>query len=555
MMRASLSVLGCVSLLACGRTPAGPFGNSSRTGTDDGTGPSDTRADQTGPGRTETSFVGSSSTGEPNCIDAPELCVVDVTLRRAVDILFVVDNSGSMGGEQGTLARSFASFINVLETQEVGANYRIGVTTSAGDGGLRATSCRSRLQEFIFSWQFGDIDERQRGCLNECGLETIGLAQPWVEKSNGTTNLPPGVDMAAALQCIGPQGINGPGFEAPLEAMRNAVLDEGAGFLRPDALLAVIFVTDEADCSAPPENIDWIQTQGQVFWTDPERSTSGVCWAAGVECLGGPGVYDDCIPVDLARSGLPTSEPDEAVLYPVDRYVDVLTELAEQKQLEGGQGEVFVAVLGGVPLDYPQTGEALYADSIFSEFNTEYGIGPGCGGGAESINDPPGIPPVRLREFAEAFASEQRNLFSICSDDYGVALTDIADSIGAITERACVNGCVVDVNPALAGLQPSCEVVERFADGQPELAVPPCIVGQGAWEFPSADVNACHRPLTDPSGATTTPFDDMSPQCVTVGSNLEFVVERREDAPVAAGTSVQVTCNLEAPLGTACEDV
>ncbi|MBV1861358.1 MAG: VWA domain-containing protein, partial [Nannocystaceae bacterium] len=70
------------------------------------------------------------STGEEEVCD-PELenCTSVVTLQRAADILFVIDNSGSMGEEQAILANNFGSFIEVLEADGVEANYRVGVTT------------------------------------------------------------------------------------------------------------------------------------------------------------------------------------------------------------------------------------------------------------------------------------------------------------------------------------------------------------------------------------------------------------------------------------------
>ena len=55
---------------------------------------------------------------------------IELSVNKDVDILFVIDNSGSMGEEQGTLAANFASFIEVLERPEVKANYRIGITTT-----------------------------------------------------------------------------------------------------------------------------------------------------------------------------------------------------------------------------------------------------------------------------------------------------------------------------------------------------------------------------------------------------------------------------------------
>lgn len=536
-------------LVACGRTPVW-IPASDTAGEDAG------ETDPQGPGATSTTGSG-SSTGEYPCDPVSGLCPIELTLQRAADILFVVDNSGSMGGEQGTLAQSFRSFIEVLEAQQVGANYRIGITTSDGSGLLRATSCRSRIHEFLFEWQFGSIDERQRGCLDHCAYETLAIAQPWVEKSAGATNLPNGVDMASALQCIGPQGINGPGFERPLESMLAAIEDPGSTFLRDEALFAVIFLTDEADCSTTDENELWLQTQGTVFWTTPDRSTSAVCWNAGVTCLGGPSPYDTCFAQDKDFAGLPTAYAHEAVLLPVQRYVEALAALAQHKQTRGSQGQVLLALIAGVPIDYPQAQQIPYADSIFDDFNLEYGIGPGCDIGSETIHDPPGIPPVRLREVARSFATEENNIFSICDDDYGIALEQIAAAIGEMSERACVTGCVADIKEKTAGLQPSCTLTERFAPetGLPDRPVPPCVMFGETWDFPGDDVHACYRALVDDGGDTPTPIDDMSAQCVTLGFNLELVVERRADVPVPAGTAVDVHCDLLAPPGVLCQNV
>ena len=55
---------------------------------------------------------------------------LQLTVNKDVDILFVIDNSGSMGEEQAILANNFASFIEVLEAEDVEANYRIGITTT-----------------------------------------------------------------------------------------------------------------------------------------------------------------------------------------------------------------------------------------------------------------------------------------------------------------------------------------------------------------------------------------------------------------------------------------
>lgn len=533
-----------------------------------------------GCGRTPTTFSragsgGESSTGEDVEDCDPELanCTSVVTLQRAADILFVIDNSGSMGEEQGTLASNFPQFISVLEGEQVGASYRIGIATS-DEVGLRATSCRGRLEEFLWSGVLGpndtplDVDERAAGCTDACAFEAINLLPtidangnevrgPWIERSGGDTNLPDGVSVSQALQCFGPQGVNGFGFEAPLESMRRVVENNVDGFVRDDALLAIIFVTDEVDCSMPLQNVDTLFTaQGEPFWADLESSpTSSACWHAGVACEGGPGVYDDCVPAAKGWDGDVTNDPNASVLYPVDRYIDALRAVANDKEVRGGNGTVLVAVIAGVPETYPEGGELIYQDSADPVFNSEYGIGPGCGFGTETLGELPGIPPVRLKAFAEAFAGERRNMFSICSQDYAVALEQIAEEIAQLGARSCVPGCATDTSANVSGLQPQCTVVEqRGVDAGGDVPVAPCEVTNDGWTFP-AGADICHRALTDPDGSTPWPHDDLTAQCVGRGSNLEFVIERREGVPVPPGIGVEVECVLEGPVGVRCDQL
>lgn len=507
------------------------------------------------------------------CRDEKGLCISSSALQRAVDILFVIDNSGSMGDEQGLLARNFPAFVDVLEAQPFGASYRIGITTTDAFGVLRVTSCRERIDEFIYSDQSDPfnpiyIDEQYDGCLTSCDYDVITtiptttpsdaleVPRPWIEKEGDQTNLADGLDIVEALGCAGPQGLQGSGFEAPLEAMRS-VLDqdsaEASGFLRDEALLAVVFVTDETDCSMPYEHQSIITSdQGKPLWSDPDEDpTSAVCWNAGTECEGGPGVYENCWAVDKNFDAELTT-PEGAVLFPVSDYVDTLRDVAQGKAARGGTGQVLVAVIGGVPLDYPETGEMLFQDSDDPAFNLEYGIGPGCGRGTELVYAPPGIPPVRLREFAEQFTTEGRNLYSICSPDYTPALEQMVDALETLSVRTCVPGCVADADPDEDGLQASCRVIET--DGNGEENVARCIGLGDEWTFPSTSPELCYRSLTDKIGATSRTYDDMSTQCVTQGGNLEIVIERPEGVADKPGRVVRVECPLDRPIGEACDD-
>ena len=55
---------------------------------------------------------------------------VSIAISKDVDIVFVIDDSGSMAEEQALLSANFASFIGVLEAEDVKANYRLAITTT-----------------------------------------------------------------------------------------------------------------------------------------------------------------------------------------------------------------------------------------------------------------------------------------------------------------------------------------------------------------------------------------------------------------------------------------
>ena len=275
----------------------------------------------------------------------------------AVDILFVIDDSGSMGTAQEGLALAAADFAGALEG--LGADYRIGVTTTdvgnvwcegAGIGGpengeLIRSSCRIRLNDFYFA---GDDVDASDACTNYCPQGADFRLQPrWID-SAGDGNLPAGLDLASTLQCLLPQGVIGCGFEGHLRAAYETVArsadasDNAFGFIREDAHLMIVIVSDEADCSADPAWDTIFREYGnQVFWSLPDEQqspTSAVCWNAGVACSPeGAGTYDACVPQDKDFMGNPTDDPSAAVLYSLSHYQALLDELAASKVGTGGK--------------------------------------------------------------------------------------------------------------------------------------------------------------------------------------------------------------------------
>jgi hypothetical protein len=503
---------------------------------------------------------------------------VALVVNRNVDVLFVVDNSGSMGEEQATLAANFERFIGVLERDDVRADYRIGITTtdnglcsgSTPEGGkLVLSSCRSRTQDFIFD---GDeyVDATDEACLSICPEEWANIEmqptqidddgpaapRPWIESIGGVTNLPEGLTTTQAFQCLGPQGVNGCGFEEHLEATRRALVrattdtEDSYGFMRDDAILAVVYVTDEEDCSINGEHASVLSPAGdRRFWSDPEagNATSAVCWNAGVECTGS-GDDRECHSVNLGIDGEPVDDAaaeEDAVVRPLSRYTNFLQALEESKQRFTPDREVLVAVIGGVGND----GEPVYSEAVSDpEFQGDFGVSPGCLSAAGRA-----VPPVRLAEFASEFeVNDQQNMFSVCNDDYANALQQIADRIAVQVRPPCMTRCVADGDPTTEVLEPSCTLEQEIPsrDGGVEKSNVPACTPDGS--IPTDDADVCYIAKVDgaldatgePVELTDDTSDDLSSVCAEEGWNLEFELVRRDGTRAPGGTSVRATCQL-----------
>ena len=98
--------------------------------------------------------------------------------------------------------------------------------------------------------------------------------------------------------------------------------------------------------------------------------------------------------------------------------------------------------------------------------------------------DSTAVPPVREREFAEAFIDEdaaERNLYSICQENYSGALQSIADKIRDQIKPACMPNCVRDTVPETdTVLEPNCQLYEEDIDSV-RTPIAKCIVDNGAW--------------------------------------------------------------------------
>jgi hypothetical protein len=158
-----------------------------------------------------------------------------------IDILFVVDNSGSMEDEQVALAAAFPQFATVIEnyTNQTGQHidYHIAITTTD----ITYSQDVPIFGPQVTPWNDGKF------VTGNCAGSGWPAGRLFLQKGDP--------NVSTAFSCATKVGTMGSGLEMPLEAAKEALIDRvptpNANFLRDDALLAIVMLTDENDCSTP----------------------------------------------------------------------------------------------------------------------------------------------------------------------------------------------------------------------------------------------------------------------------------------------------------------
>ncbi|MCA9669007.1 MAG: VWA domain-containing protein [Myxococcales bacterium] len=433
-------------------------------------------------------------------------------LDKDVDILFIVDSSGSMDDEQAALAKNFPQLIEALRVPELGnrlPNVHIGVITpdlGVPGGGLDRCS------------QNGDGARLRRPTT--CGASLPTDAYITYDPDSNQTNIPGSGDpiqrVKDAFSCMAKVGTSGCGFEQQLEAARRALdpeLNINPGFLRPGARLVLVFITDEDDCSAHNATL---YSEAHTGPLGPLHSFR--CFEFGFTC----NINDRTV------SG-PRTEctPRSDYLHDVQtRYVEFFKRLKPQ-------GRTIVANIatptGRIEVRYG-------ADDKQADL-----VSP-CPGNDDAK------PALRLEAFSKAF-NKEGSFDSICSGDFSAPLARLGERIVANLGGQCVPGALLDGNgglvcragdalgPAASGAacqqsclqQASCTVTDVAPDGA-QTALARCAPAQ----FDDPNNTSCGE---------TCPCWRIVPraECGKNGSPpYGFEILRREEAPV--GTTATFRC-------------
>lgn len=162
---------------------------------------------------------------------------------ESIDVLFVIDNSSSMAKQQGRLLASFPGFIDgIRNTVEDVDSFHIGVVTSDAYA-HNSAGCKG----------LGDLVTKTGGPDSSDAYCGPMLAdQRFATESD---------DLEQAFPCVAKVGTDGAGEERPISAAVAALdpdkLAPGGcneGFLRDEAILVLVVVTDDPPFAKDPDD-------------------------------------------------------------------------------------------------------------------------------------------------------------------------------------------------------------------------------------------------------------------------------------------------------------
>ena len=164
-----------------------------------------------------------------------------------IDFLFVIDNSLSMLQEQSNLTASFPGFMQVVTNTVRATDHHIMVVDTDGWDGEGTEASPEQCDDTLGAGKRSSKDD------DDCGIEGpqryIVQGQP---------------DLESVFSCLGKVGTFGDVGEQPMDAMlravsasENATTGCNTGFLRDDAILVVVLVTDEDDTRSQGKAEAW----------------------------------------------------------------------------------------------------------------------------------------------------------------------------------------------------------------------------------------------------------------------------------------------------------
>jgi hypothetical protein len=387
------------------------------------------------------------------------------TINRQIDILFMVDNSPSMMPLQTKLLANFPVLMNQLKTLPMGLpDVHIAVVSSdtgPGQFDIPDVNCHHGGDHGQFQFQ-------PRGA---CTTSLLNPGQTFLQASNNQAIKNYTGDISDAFTCIAALGDQGCGFEGQLKSVRWAldptlVPDGNQGFLRPQAYLAVVLITNEDDCSVPDDS-DLIDRR-QTTMSDP----LGPFWSFRCNEFGHLCNINGTLqpPPRGAAANLQGCVSNET---PSGRLTKVGDEVAFLRSLKSDpNNQILVAAITGP--ETPYTVELIPASMTSDRVDPQVAsIKHSCVENSGEYADPS----VRIHQWVDSFGGNGLQL-TICADSFAQAMMTIGRKMNMLLAAQCIYGTLRDSDPTTpAVLDPECQVTDHSFDAQNNpvsTSVPAC---------------------------------------------------------------------------------
>jgi len=511
---------------------------------------------------TPTSTTTGTSTG---IIIATDYSVTVAPLRK-LDLVFMIDNSPGMAGKLAKMTSQFSRLLSALKDPSDGTypDLRIAIIDSdLGTGGAYTSgSCGPSYSND--QSQYGDLGNFQTRGATSCGLTSAESL--WLEYTKGIAVNYLG-DITSVFSCLATNtGTVGCGEEHSLQAFEFALVAQNlhvgqyanqSGFLRSEAYLGLVFLTDEDDCSAG--------TNDGMFGDKAEllgESASLRCATRGHRCDGfnladlGPGYpttaafTTDFIHCAARTDSCPNTadgkgSTDTSIPTPCSPLKSVASIASELKALKDADEKILVAGIFG----WPRKGSDGNPDFTGAQYRIDRVPNPNSADTAHPevydywpvCYDPDHLPKssgfeaeawgygamggLRLSSFVDAFGTSGLK-YSICERDF----SDAMQGIGGALARKMANRCVSSSIDAKAC---TAHVMHPTADGTRTVTY----VADAASTPKCAEVGApvirdCYTVVSDP----------------TLCPGAQYVIQlNRTEAEIAAGpldagTKLRLSC-------------
>ena len=400
---------------------------------------------------------------------------ITIVPMRHLDLLFMVDNSPSMKPKQDKMKAQFPKLIEALRDPDDRTLPDLRIAILDSDlGAAYTTQCGDQVL-------FGDRGRFQMRDASQCGADPDAR---WLEYTKDQPVNFTG-DVSQVFGCLaGNLGVEGCGFEHQLAALQWAfyLADNKSQLelLRPEAYLGIVILTDEDDCSAPPDTRMFDNRERTEAW-------SLRCATRGHECKGAelsfPTTaavsisYEDC----RARTDdtCDASEVDTSVATSCNPLLKVSDLALAVKQLKGGGAEaddkILVAAIYGTPRA-DETAEKVYkidrvpdptpgmdGSQVWDYWPICYDpdFPPASSGWDKTAAEHGAAGGLRIKAFLDEFPSDSKLAYSICEADFGPAMAGIGEALRNKMGDLCVPFKLVDKSDE-PGLQPDCRVAYRI---------------------------------------------------------------------------------------------